>query len=160
MNNFLRKLKIEGKIEIIEPNTNVCESYLDKSGKCLKSARVLLESNLLENSITMSYYSMYNSLTALLFRTGIKCENHSGSILLLKVIFDETELFETISVAKKERIDKQYYVNEEKEEITIEETKEMIEKSEGFILNMKTIIERLDNSQIISIKGKIDGLTS
>ncbi|MFH1432388.1 MAG: DNA-binding protein, partial [archaeon] len=43
------------------------------------------------------------------FMTGIKCENHSASIILLKKIYsiDNTK----ISHAKKERIDKQYYID-------------------------------------------------
>jgi hypothetical protein len=43
---------------------------------------------------------MYNSLTALLFRVGIKCENHAGSILLLKKLFKRIDLFNAISFAK------------------------------------------------------------
>jgi uncharacterized protein (UPF0332 family) len=45
---------------------------------------------------------MYNSLTALLFRVGIKCENHAGSILLLKKLFKRIDLFNAISFAKEE----------------------------------------------------------
>ena len=30
-NNFLNKLKIEEKLELVEPSENICESYLEKS---------------------------------------------------------------------------------------------------------------------------------
>jgi uncharacterized protein (UPF0332 family) len=105
---FLDKLKREGKLRLVEPSEDICDSYLSKAEDCLKSSRLLLNNNLYENSVSMSYYTMYNSLTALLFRTGVKCENHSGSILLLKKLFGEGVLFDDISFAKKERIDKQY----------------------------------------------------
>ena len=108
--SFLDKLKGEGKLELVEPSEEICASYMEKANSCLKSAKLLLENDLFENSISMSYYTMYNSLTALLFRTGIKCENNSASILLLKKLFGMGDLFEIISFAKEERIDKQYYV--------------------------------------------------
>jgi len=45
---------------------------------------------------------------ALFFAGGIKCENHTAAIILMKEIFgrDNSE----IEDAKRERIDKQYYV--------------------------------------------------
>ena len=73
--SFFEKIKGEGKLELVEPSEDICASYLAKANDCLKSAKLLLENDLFENSISMSYYAMYNSLTALLFRTGIKCEN-------------------------------------------------------------------------------------
>src|SRR3990167_5527271 len=117
-NKFLNKLKKEGKLELVEPSEDICNSYLGKSANCMKSAKLLLQNNLYENSISMSYYAMYNLLLASLFRIGVKCENHSGSILLLKFVFAENELYGIISAAKTERIDKQYYVTTEKDEIT------------------------------------------
>ena len=41
--NFLIKLKKEGKLKVIEPNSNVKESYIEKSGNSLKSAEILLQ---------------------------------------------------------------------------------------------------------------------
>lgn len=35
----------------------------------------------------MAYYSMYYMVLALLFATGIKCENHSGAIILLERLY-------------------------------------------------------------------------
>jgi len=69
----------------------------------------LFDNGRFEESVSLAYYSMYNILLALLFRVGIKSENHSGSIVLLKEVFDidNSDLF----FAKRERIDKQYYVD-------------------------------------------------
>lgn len=108
--SFLNRLKREGKLALVEPSPEICASYLKKAEDCLKSASLLLNNDLFENSISMSYYAMYNSLTALLFRVGIKCENHSGAIILLK-LFGDLTLYKSISSAKKERIDKQYYID-------------------------------------------------
>ena len=108
--NFLSKLKREGKLKEVDESVEVAESYLRKSADSLKAARILLKEGLVENSVTSSYYAMYNSLVALLFKIGIKCENHTGAILLLRE-FGLFELGEIISNAKKERIDKQYYID-------------------------------------------------
>ena len=155
-NRFLNKLKKEKKIELVEPSEDICNSYSDKSTNCLKSAKLLLQNNLYENSVGMSYYAMYNQLTALLFRTGIKCENHAGSILLLKLLFGEEELFKIISDAKKERIDKQYYVITEKDEITKEIAVELLNNAEDFVLKMKVVIKNLNNDAIDELRGKFE----
>jgi uncharacterized protein (UPF0332 family) len=64
-----------------------------------------------ESDITQSYYSMYNNVLSLFFKCGIKCENHTAAAIILRDLFNQNELYEMFSEAKKERIDKQYYTN-------------------------------------------------
>jgi len=151
-NKFLNKLKGEEKLKLVEPSEDICDSYSEKSANCLKSAKLLLQNNLYENSIGMSYYAMYNLLLALLLRAGIKCENHGGSILLLRLLFGNSELYKLISDAKKERIDKQYYVTTEKDEITKEAAGELLNNAEEFVLKMKLAIKNLNNDYIDEIR--------
>ena len=106
---FLAKLRKEKKIQLVEPNENVKESYLGKSESNLMSAKLLFDNDKLEEAVTLCYYSMYHSLIALLFRVGIKCENHAGAIILLNKLFGIEN--SDIAFAKKERIDKQYYTD-------------------------------------------------
>lgn len=106
---FLIGLHKEKKLQIVEPSEEMKEAYMQKSSASLKSAEILLQNSLLENSVPMAYYSMYNMVMALLFKTGIKCENHAGSIILLKKLFEIGN--SKIEFAKKERVDKQYYVD-------------------------------------------------
>jgi uncharacterized protein (UPF0332 family) len=154
-NSFLNKLKKEEKLELIESSEEIQDSYSEKSVNCLKSAKLLLQNNLYENSIGMSYYAMYNLLVALLFKTGIKCENHTGSILLLKLLFEETDLFTLISDAKRERIDKQYYVTTDKDEITKEIAEELLTDAEDFVLKMKLVMMNLNNEYIDEMREKV-----
>lgn len=158
-NRFLNKLKKEEKLEKVEPSEEICDSYSKKSANCLKSAKLLLQNKLYENSISMSYYAMYNLLIALLSKTGIKCENHGGSILLLKLLFEEDDLYKLISDAKTERIDKQYYVTAEKDEITKEAAEELLKNAEKFLLKMKLVIMKLNNDSIDDIGKKFDDLS-
>ena len=145
--NFLIKLKKEGKLKIIEPNTNVKDSYIEKSKNSLKSAEILLEKELIENSVPMAYYSMYNMLTALLYYLGIKCENHSASIIILKELFgiDNSK----IEFAKTERVDKQYYIDFK---ITKEEVESLIKSAVEFNSILYDFIEKLTSKQITLFK--------
>ena len=157
--NFLIKLRKKRKLKLDESSKEICESYIDKSEKCLKSARILLQNQLYENSVINSYYTMYNSLLALLFRVGIKSENHTASAILLKILFDKKDLSETISKAKEERLDKQYYIKSKEDIITKDSPVEMIKEAEEFSIKIKIIIESLNNEEIKNIRNKFMELT-
>lgn len=155
-NNFLSKLNKEKKLELVDSSQEICESYLQKADNCFSSAKLLFNNELYENSVTMSYYSMYNSVIALLFKTGVKCENHAGLILLLKLLFDKKDLFNLISDAKKERIDKQYYVAEL--DLTKESTEETLRNAEIFLVKIKLIIKELSNEEIGKLRVNFEVL--
>ncbi len=158
--NFLSKLKDDGKIEMVEPSEEIKLSYLAKGDNCLKAAKLLLPHSLYENSIVNSYYAMYNYLIALFFKAGIKCENHSGAIILFKLLFkNNIDLIRIISKAKEERIDKQYYLeSKENIELTNYSAQEMIDKAEDFIIKIKLFIDNLSNNDIIDIRNKFTAL--
>ena len=98
---------------------------------------------------------MYNLLTALLFKCGMKCENHAASIILFKRLFGRADLFKTISFAKEERIDKQYYVTSKKDFVlTKEATEDMLKMAEDFLVKMKLLTAELKNEQIVNLREK------
>jgi len=131
-------MKENGKLDIVDPSKNISESYLLKSDSHIESAKILLRSGKLEESVSMSYYAMYHCLLALLFRYGIKSENHAVSIILLKELFKENNLAELISFGKSERFDKQYYTDFE---ITKMDAEDMVRKAEEFMLGSLPIGE-------------------
>jgi uncharacterized protein (UPF0332 family) len=143
MEGFLHKLCREKKIKIEEPSVDIKDAYLQKSSKSLLSAKAVWKIGNLEAAVAFAYYSMYHCLTALLFRIGIKCENHSASIILMKEIFglDNRE----ISYAKSERVDKQYYVDFN---IAKEDVAEAIKVAEGFNSEMRAFIDKLDQASV------------
>jgi uncharacterized protein (UPF0332 family) len=157
--SFLTSLKKEGKLELVEPSEEICTSYLEKAESSRKSAEVLLPHKLYENSVSSSYYAMYNALTALLYKTGVKCENHSAAIILLRNLFVQEELYKSISKAKEERIDKQYYVSSKKtEEETKESAEKMLKDAEKFITEIKLIIRKMNASDIENIRKKFESI--
>jgi uncharacterized protein (UPF0332 family) len=150
--SFLTRLKKEGKLKISDPSEEICKSYLRKADDCIRSGKVLLENGLYENSISECYYAMYNTLTALLFKAGIKCENHSGSIIILDIIFKRKDLSEAITKAKKERIDKQYYVTSTEVRPSHDNASDMAKAAEEFMLEMKLLMDRMKRSDIEDIR--------
>lgn len=150
---FLKKFKRRKIIELVESSEEMKLSYLTKAENCLKSAKILFQSQLYENSTSEVYYCMYNSLLSLLFKIGIKSENHSASIILFDRLFGNKELVKIISWAKGERIDKQYYVETQQiVKVTKESCNEMIVKAENFLVKMKLIISELNNEKINSAR--------
>jgi len=147
--NFLKNLKRKKKLELIELSEEINKSYLEKSESNLISAKILLDSERLEESVSLVYYSSYHLLLALLFKIGIKSENHSGSVILLNELFNLDNSF--ILFAKKERIDKQYYVDFH---ITKEEVKELIIKAEEFNEDLLDFISKLVNDDINLYRSK------
>ena len=140
---FLIRLHGERKLKLVEPSEAVKNSYLGKSESHLESAKLLLEHDKLEEATSTVYYSMYYMTLALFFKVGIKCENHSGAIIMLDALFGIDN--GPISAAKKERIDKQYYVDFS---IAREEVEELISMTESFNAIMLDFIERLNNEKI------------
>lgn len=100
----------------------------------------------------MAYYSMYYSLLALLYRVGIKSENHTASIFLLKELFNLNN--QKILNAKRERIDKQYYVDF----IIGEEDVKDLKVAEEFNAIIFDYLEKLNLEKINEIRKKFKKL--
>lgn len=151
--NFLSRLIKEKKLELVQPSEEIKESYIKKSESNLLSAKLLLENDRLEESISLSYYCMYNILTALLFKTGVKCENHSGSIILMKELFgiENSDILQ----AKYERIDKQYYTDFN---VTKEQAKTAIKSAEEFNSRLLDFIAKISNKDISEFRKKFEVL--
>ncbi len=141
--NFLSKLHKEEKLQEVEPSDDIKKAYLQRSNESLSSAKALLKIGNLKDSVALSYYSMYYCLLAVLFRIGIKCENHAAAIILLKDVFDIDNT--TISKAKTERVDKQYYVDFE---VNKKEAEDSIKIAEDFIAEINNLLAKLNEQKI------------
>lgn len=156
---FLKKLRKARRLELVEPSDEMKSSYLLKAENCLKSSKILYQNKLYENSTSEAYYCIYNSLLSLLFKIGIKSENHSASIILFEKLFGNKELTKIVLWAKEERIDKQYYVETQQIIKVIKEScNEMIIKAEDFLLRLKIIINEIGNEKINEIRKSFEGL--
>ena len=146
---IIKKLVKEGKIKPISASKGVSKSYQEKSKTSLKASKILFKQNLFEESISMSYYSMYHYSLSLLYLIGIKSENHFFTIHSLKEIFAIDN--EKIKFAKKERINKQYYVDFK---LTKKDAKELIELAEEFLEEISYFIESLKEADVSKYQRK------
>lgn len=148
--DFLAKLIDEKKIQLIEPSENIKNAYLKRSEESLMSSKLLADAGNLNDSIALTYYSMYYSVLALFYRIGLKCENHTASILLLKGIFDiDTRELEK---AKRERIDNQYYIDFHITELELEK---MIKVAESFNSEIIGFIDSLKEKDITDYRNNL-----
>ena len=108
--NFLIKLKKNESLKLVEPSDEISKSYLIKSDKCLQVAKLAYGAGIYENAVAEAYYSLYNTVMSLFFMCGIKCENHSGAVILIKSLFHLEKQHDVFSEFKKDRIDNQYYI--------------------------------------------------
>ena len=157
--DFLSKLKKEGKLDLIEPTENRSNSYIIKSSNCIKAAKLLQQASLYENSVSEAYYAMYNITLSLFFKAGVKSENHTATIILLKKAFNLPELSNILRKAKTERVDNQYYVIANAKAANEQETKEMILDAEEYCLLIKDKINKLSQDNIENARKKFVSLT-
>ena len=149
MKEFLVKLVREGKLKLDEASENICRSYLNKSFSNFESAQILIDNDKLEEAVGLIYYSMYNLVLGLLFRVGIKSKNHSASIFLLKEIFNFDN--ELIDEAKRDRIDKQYYVGFD---IFRKEILESLKNAEDFNRELRSFVLSLGERDVVDYREK------
>ena len=157
--NFLAKLKKEGSLKLVEPSEEIAKSYTLKSEKCIKVAKLAYEAGIYENAISEAYYSIYNSVLSLFFKCGIKCENHSAALILIKKLFGLEELYLIFSELKKDRIDNQYYVPlVGAEPIEKEKCLERINITKKFNNKLKSYSDNLNIQEINEIRNKFGEL--
>ena len=147
---FLKKLYNDKDLQLVAPNDVVKAAYLKKSESFLASARLLRDNERFEESVSLTYYSMYYSVLALFFATGIKCENHSAAIILLAEIFGIDN--SAIKSAKSERIDKQYYVATAPVRF---EVITLIKTAELFNAGLLDVVDRLTKDKTDSFRKKL-----
>jgi uncharacterized protein (UPF0332 family) len=149
----LKKLHKDKALQLVAPSEEIRKAYLKKSESFLASARLLLDNERFEESVSMAYYSMYYSVLALFFATGIKCENHTAAIILLDDVFGIDS--SAIESAKTERIDKQYYVTSAP---VRDEVVDLIKAAESFNVVLLDVIDRLTSDRRESFRKKLNAL--
>ena len=143
--------KKEG-LQVVEPNDNLCKTYLLKAEHALNSMRKVTAK---EWKISTAYYTSYFSLYALCIKIGIKCEIHSCTILFakeyLKTYFTKEDIL-FITKSCKARIDTQYYTDKD---ISNTEYSKIIDETPLFYITCKSIISQLTYQEIKHIRNEI-----
>lgn len=159
MSSFLRKLKRKAVIELVEPSEEIAGSYAAKAIDCLRSAKVLVKEGLYENAIGKGYYAMYNQALSFLFGQGSKSENHTATISLLKQVCSLPTQAQILKQAKKERVEKQYYVTDEHSKEDLKRAAEkMIMQAEQFIFDLEGQRGKANNKERQAMRERFEQL--
>ncbi len=157
--NFLDKLKDEQNLKLVESSDEISKSYLIKSENCARVAKLAFNDGIYENAVGEAYFSIYNSVTALFYKCGIKCENHSAAVILIKQLFKLEKLHLIFSEFKKDRIDNQYYTPiANGQPITKEKCDERLKTAQKFNVELRAHMEKLTLEDIKDIRKKFEEL--
>jgi len=134
--------KLKDGLKIVEPNDRLSTSYLTQA----KSSLLRAEKNLNDNDFLWAtvtiYYAEYYALYSFLQKIGIKCENHTCSILVVSLLLGNNKT-KTINEHKDKRIDAQYYMKVD-QEIKI---KSMLQEAKIFISDFDELVSNLNTTE-------------
>jgi len=145
--------KIKDGLKIVEPNGRLSKSYLEQSkSSLLKANKDFEDKDLLWTTVAI-YYAEYYALYSFLQKIGVKCENHSCSILAVSLLLG-IEKTKTINEHKEKRIDAQYYMKVDQED----KVKNMLIEAQNFILYFDELVSNISDKEIKMYREKISSL--
>ena len=135
--------KLKDGLKIVEPNERLSKSYLEQAKlSLLRAEKDFKDDDLLWTTVAI-YYAEYYALYSFLQRIGVKCENHTCSILIVTLLLGEDKT-KTINQHKDKRIDAQYYMKVDQES----KIKSMLQEAKMFVSNFDEIVSNLSESEI------------
>lgn len=146
--------KIKDGLQIAEPNERLAKSYLEEAKSSLARAEKDFQDGDLLWTTVVIYYAEYYALYSFLQRIGIKCENHSCSILAVSYMLGE-EKAKTIDEHKDKRIDAQYYMKIGKQE----QVETMLKEAKEFVSIFDEIVSNINEEEVKSYRDKIEEVT-
>jgi uncharacterized protein (UPF0332 family) len=152
-------LKQKKGIRIIQPSENLTKAYLRKAISALNTMNAALKIKETDWITTTAYYARYFALYALLMRIGVKSEIHDCTIAIAEMLSDERiikdDQVRDISESKQIRVDTQYYVERELDQVAIGKD---VENAREFVLEIEKVIENITTDKIESVRAKIRSL--
>ncbi len=142
--------RIKDGLKVVEPNQRLSRSYLEQAKSSLLRADKDLKDNDLLWATVAIYYAEYYALYSFLQRIGVKCENHSCSIIAVSHLLG-TEKTKTINEHKDKRIDAQYYMKVGQES----KVQEMLKEAKIFISAFDELVSNLSEDEITDFRIKI-----
>jgi len=139
--------KLKDGLKIVEPNERLSKSYLEQAkSSLLRAEKDFNDNDLLWATVTI-YYAEYYALYSFLQRIGVKCENHTCSILTVTLLLGEDKT-KIINNHKDKRIDAQYYMKVEQES----KVKAMLQEAKIFISIFDELLSNINEENISSYR--------
>ena len=128
-----------------EYSTYEVESYLIKAGEKLKASKLLLDNEMYSDSVSRSYYAMYNSAKAALLLKDSSPRTHKGLLsefglrYIKEGIVDESHA-RALTVALEDRGEADYG---SLEDFTEEEARQVYKDATAFIKAIEKVIKNM-----------------
>jgi len=149
-------LKTKKGLELVESSENMSSSYLKMAEESLRMIQKNKESRIWLASI--SYYTMYYSLYAIMMKIGVKCEIHNCSLEFMKQFlpnFYSKNDCELIHTAFELRNDLQYYPDRLVDDSIL---LKISQKAPDFFVKSRKILYSISESEINLIREKLSKL--
>lgn len=142
--------KLRDGLRVVEPTERLSKSYLEQAkSSLLRAEKDLADNDLLWATVTI-YYAEYYALYSFLQRIGIKCENHTCSIVAVSFLLGEDKT-RIINEHKGKRIDAQYYMRVDQEN----KVKTSLQEAKAFVSNFDELVSNLSDKDVKSYREKI-----
>ena len=149
-NKFKWCFKLKDGLRVVEPNERLAKLYIEESKSSLERAEKNFKDKDLMWTTVVIYYAEYYALYSFLQRIGVKCENHTCSILAAGYALGE-EKTSIINRHKEKRIDAQYYMKIEKEN----EVAKMLKEAKIFVAIFNELVLNLSQEEVNSYRNGI-----
>ena len=142
--------QIKEGLRIVEPNERLAKSYLEEAKASLERAeKNFTDGDLLWTTVVI-YYADYYSLYSFLQRIGVKCENHSCSLLAATLLLGE-ERTRIINEHKGKRIDAQYYMKTDQKE----KVRAMLQEAKMFVSGFDELVSAVSEKDIANYRSML-----
>lgn len=82
----------ENRMKKITPNDKLSEEHINKAKHNLRAADYNIEGGFSDWGVSQSYYAMYHSLLAVLFKLGFESKNHECTINAVEYLIEEGKI--------------------------------------------------------------------
>ena len=149
-NNLKWCVRLKDGLKFIKPDELISKSYMQEAKASLKRAQTnFAEKDLLWATVVI-YYAEYYALYSFLQKIGIKCGNHTCSILAAEKLLG-AEKIKIINDHKTKRIDAQYYMKIGKEGQVVQ----MLQEAKSFVAEFDSIVSNITNSEIEKYRNRL-----
>ena len=145
--------RLKDGLRIVEPNDRLARSYLEEAKLSLERAEKNFRDGDLLWTTVVVYYAEYYALYSFLQRLGIKCENHSCSILAVTSLLGEDKT-KIINQHKDKRIDAQYHMKIDKKE----QINQMLQEAKIFISIFDQLVSNTNEKEINSYRTHLENI--
>src|SRR3989344_8859912 len=85
-------LKSEKRMRKIKPNDKLSKEHIEKAKHNLRAAEYNVHGHFDDWAVSQSYYAMYHSLLAILFKKGFESKNHECTITTTEFLIETNEI--------------------------------------------------------------------